>query len=219
MKTTTFLTDKLYQYMQTVSLREHPVLQELRSITASLTGHMMQVPPEQAQFMALLIELIGAKKALELGVYTGYSSTAIALALPADGQLIACDISDQFSPWAQRTWEKAGVSSKIHFHITAAEQLLNSLLEKGQANSFDFIFIDADKINYDLYYEKCLLLVRQGGLIIIDNTFWSGRVADTTDNDAATEAIRQLNKKILMDQRVSLSLVPIGDGVTLVRKK
>lgn len=218
MKNTTFLNDKLYQYLQSISLREHPVLKELRGITANLTGNIMQVPPEQAQFMTLLIELMGAKKALELGVYTGYSSTAIAMALPKEGQLIACDITDQFSPWASRTWEKAGVKEKIIFHIMPAAELLDKLISEHHAGSFDFIFIDADKANYDLYYEKSLELIRGGGLIIIDNTLWSGKVADPDINDIGTNAIRKLNQKLLTDERISLSLVPIGDGVTLVKK-
>ncbi len=219
MKNTTFLTEKLYHYLQTVSVREPQVLTELRHITADLTGSIMQVPPEQAQFMCLLIELMGAEKALELGVYTGYSSTAIAMALPENGKLIACDISDQFTHWAKESWSNAEVSHKISFHLLPAVELLDILIDEGNASSFDFIFIDADKANYDIYYEKSLILARTGGLILIDNTLWSGRVVDPHENDIGTQVIRKLNQKLLNDERVSLSLIPIGDGLTLARKK
>lgn len=219
MKNTTFLNDQLYRYLQTVSLREPKVLAELREISAELPGGIMQIPPEQAQFMTLLIDLMGAKKALELGVYTGYSSTAIALALPEEGKLIACDITDQFTHYAMDAWQKAGVTDKITLHVMPAATLLGSLIAEGHCNTFDFIFIDADKANYDDYYEKGLKLIRSGGLIVIDNTLWSGRVADVTQNDAGTEVIRKLNHKLHNDQRISLSLVPIGDGLTLARKK
>lgn len=219
MKTTTFLTEKLYQYLQAVSVREHPVLTELRKITVDLPGAIMQIPPEQAQFMMLLIELIGAKKALELGVYTGYSSTTIALALPQDGTLIACDIFDHFTHLAKKSWHDAGVSHKITFHLMPANDLLHKLIEEGYANTFDLIFIDADKANYNDYYEKSLILIRQGGLILIDNTLWSGKVADPNENDMGSQVIRKLNQKLLTDERISLSLIPIGDGLTLVKKR
>ncbi len=219
MKSTTFLTDNLYHYLQSVSLREPNVLAELRMITADLPGGIMQVPPEQAQLMMLIIELMGAKKILELGVYTGYSSTAMALALPDDGELIACDIADQFTHFARDAWYKAGIDSKIKFHLMPANELLDLLIAERHANTFDFIFIDADKANYDNYYEKSLQLIRPGGLIVIDNTLWSGRVADLSQNDMGTIIIRALNEKLLQDQRISLSLVPIGDGLTLARKK
>lgn len=219
MKNTTFLTDKLYQYLQTVSLREPKVLADLRILTADLPGGIMQVPPEQAQFMMLIIELMGAKKILELGVYTGYSSTAMALALPDDGKLIACDITDQFTRFAYDAWRKAEVDQKIIFHLMPANELLDLLIKKGNSNFFDLIFIDADKANYDDYYEKSLVLIRQGGLIVIDNTLWSGRVADLSQNDMGTMVIRKLNEKLLQDKRISLSLLPIGDGLTLVIKK
>ncbi len=219
MKTTTFLNDKLYQYLQAVSVREHPVLTELRKITVDLPGAIMQIPPEQAQFMMMLIELIGAKRTLELGVYTGYSSTAIALALPQDGKLIACDIFDHFTHLAKKSWQDAGVGHKISFHLMAANDLLDELIAEGNANTFDLIFIDADKANYDGYYEKSLVLIRQGGLILIDNTLWSGKVADLSENDMGSQVIRKLNQKLLTDDRISLSLIPIGDGLTLVRKR
>lgn len=218
-KSTTFLTDKLYQYLQTVSLREPRVLTDLRTLTAELPGGIMQVSPEQAQFMMLIIELMGAKKILELGVYTGYSSTAMALALPEEGQLIACDITDQFTHFAHETWRKAEVDHKIVFHLMPANELLDLLIKEGNTNTFDFIFIDADKANYDQYYEMSLALIRKGGLIAIDNTLWSGRVADLSQNDMGTLVIRKLNEKLLQDQRISLSLIPIGDGLTLARKK
>ncbi len=213
------LTPKLYQYLLSVSLHEAPVLKSLREETSRLSGHKMQISPEQGQFMALLIELIGAKKTLEVGVYTGYSSLAVALALPADGRITACDINTESSDIAKSFWQKAGVMEKIELKIAPALETLDQLIAEGESNTFDFIFIDADKQNYSNYYERSLSLVRPGGLILIDNVLWSGHVADSTNNDMQTEAIRQLNQKIFEDTRISMSLLPLGDGLTLVRKR
>jgi caffeoyl-CoA O-methyltransferase len=178
----------------------------------------MQIAPEQGQFMALLVQLIGAKKALELGVFTGYSTLAIALALPPDGKIIACDINQKDTAIAHHYWERAGVSHKIEFHLASALETLNWLIETGQSGTFDFVFIDADKSNYDAYYERALQLVRTGGLIAIDNVLWSGRVADLDIQDNRTNKIRAFNQKLHQDSRINLSLLSIGDGLTLAMK-
>ena len=212
------LDSQLYQYLQSVSLREPPILTQLRQETASHPMGSMQIAPEQGQFMALLVQLIGAKKTLEVGVFTGYSTLAVALVLPADGQIVACDISEEYTAIARRYWQKAGVAHKIDLHIAPALTTLNQLLT-DQAQTFDFAFIDADKSNYEHYYERALQLVRSGGLIAIDNVLWSGRVADPQVQDNRTQAIRALNRKLHQDQRVTISLVPIADGLTLALKK
>lgn len=212
------LTPALYDYILSVSLREHPVLRELRAATAKLATRKMQIAPEQGQFMALLVELIGARKTLELGVYTGYSALVVALSLPADGKVVACEISDSWREIAESHWQKAGVRSKIDFRIAPALTTLEALLHAGEANSFDFAFIDADKRQYPIYFEKVLQLIRPGGLIVLDNVLRDGRVADTTVQDSSTQIMRDLNKKLLHDERVHISLVPIGDGLLLARK-
>jgi predicted O-methyltransferase YrrM len=211
------VTEKLYEYMLSVSLREPEVLQQLRAETALEENANMQISPEQGQFMALLVKMLGAKRTLDIGVYTGYSSLCIALALPEDGRVIACDINRKWTDIAKRYWRQAGVEGRIDLRIAPAKQILAALMEEG-AESFDFAFIDADKVNYDIYYEYCLKLVRRGGLIVIDNVLWKGAVADDSVNDAETVAIRALNKKIHSDSRVEISLVPIADGVALARK-
>lgn len=213
------LTPALYQYLLDHSLREHVVLQALRQETAKLPSSVMQISPEQGQFMALLIELMNAKKTLEVGVFTGYSTLAVALALPEDGKIVACDIDARFTTIAQKFWKQAQVDHKIDLRIAPALETLEKLIQNGETNSFDFAFIDADKANYSNYYELALKLVRPGGLILLDNTLWGGDVIDPTINDNATHAIRMINQKLLQDQRVTLSLLPIGDGVTLVRKR
>ncbi len=213
------LTDKVYEYLLSVSLREPEVLKELRAETARMPGAQMQIAPEQGQFMALLIELIGARKTLEIGVYTGYSSLVVALALPADGSLVACDIDAKAPQIAQKYWQKAGVVDKIELRIAPALQTLDKLIAEDKAGSFDFAFIDADKEGYPNYYERCLILLRQGGLIAIDNTLRNGRVVAPALDDKATLAICALNEKLHHDERVSLSMIPIGDGLTLARKK
>lgn len=213
------LSDRLYEYLLSNSLRESEVLTALRQETATHPMSQMQIAPEQGQFMALLVQLIGAKKTLEVGVFTGYSSLVVALALPDDGQVVACDVSDEYTAIARRYWEKAGVAHKINLRIAPAVETLDALIAEGQSNSFDFAFIDADKSNYDHYYEKCLQLIRPGGLLAIDNVLWSGDVADPSVNDTRTIKIRALNQKLHQDNRVSLSLVPIADGLTLAVKK
>jgi predicted O-methyltransferase YrrM len=213
------LDDRLLTYLRSVSVREPEILAQLRAETATHPMAQMQIAPEQGQLMALLVQVIGARKTLEVGVFTGYSSLVVALALPTDGQVVACDVSEEFTAIARRYWEKAGVANKIQLHIAPAVDTLDRLLAEGQANSFDFAFIDADKSNYDRYYERALQLVRVGGLIAIDNVLWSGAVADPSINDTRTEAIRALNQKLHQDPRITLSLVPIADGLTLAIKR
>lgn len=213
------LTDALRDYLLSVSLREAEVLQALRQETAEHPMSQMQIAPEQGQFMALLVQLMGAKKVLEIGVFTGYSSLAIALALPADGTLTACDASEDYTAIARRYWQQAGVENKITLHIAPALETLDRLLAEGQTEQFDFVFIDADKSNYANYYERSLQLVRSGGLIAIDNVLWSGRVADPTETDNRTRHIRDFNAALFQDERIYLSLVPIADGLTLALKR
>jgi predicted O-methyltransferase YrrM len=212
------ITEQLYEYLVDVSLRESPLLQRLRVETAQDEQASMQIAPEQGQFMALLIHLLGAEKAIEIGVYTGYSSLCTALALPDHGRLIACDTSEQWTQVARRYWEEAGVAHKIELHLAPAAETLAALLAARQAGTFDFAFIDADKVGYGQYYEACLQLLRPGGLIAIDNVLWNGDVADPAIDDGDTEAIRVFNRKIHADPRVEISLVPIADGLTLARK-
>lgn len=219
MSTKTFtLSDPLYDYLLSVSAAEPGVLQQLRQETTRHPGAGMQISPEQGRFMALLVRLMGATKTLEIGVFTGYSSLAVALALPAAGKLIACDLSQEWTAIARRYWQQAGIANKIDLHLAPALETLDQLLATGEAGTFDFIFIDADKENYASYYEKSLQLVRPGGLIAIDNVLWSGRVADPQVQDASTVAIRNFNHKLSEDKRIILSLVPIGDGLTLALK-
>ena len=213
------MTDALYNYLLAVSSREPDVLRRLREETAALPNAGMQIGPEQGQFMALLIRLMGARKTLEVGVFTGYSSLAVALALPADGRIVACDVSEEWTAIARRYWAEAGVADKIALRLGPAVETLDALLAGGEANSFDFAFVDADKENYDRYYERALQLVRPGGLIAIDNVLSGGRVADPDAQGASVAAIRALNAKLHRDERVDLSLVPIGDGLTLALKR
>ena len=213
------LTDSLYEYMNEVSLREPPLLLALREETAAMTRRSMQISPEQGQFMALLARLIGARRCLEVGVFTGYSSLATALALPDDGSIVACDVSEEWTSVARRYWQQAGVTHKVELHIAPATDTLDALLAQGQAGTFDFAFIDADKTNYLAYYERTLALLRTGGLVLVDNTLWSGKVADPEVADADTVALRHFNEVLHRDERVDLSLLPIGDGLTLARKR
>lgn len=217
-KQTLGLEQSLYDYLLSISLREPTILTQLRQETAQMPRSIMQISPEQGQFMALLIKLIGAKKTLEIGVFTGYSSLVVALALPADGKIVACDVSEEFTSIARRYWQEAGVADKIDLHIAPALETLDNLLTTGETGTFDFAFIDADKGNYDNYYERCLELIRPGGLIAIDNVLWSGKVADTEIQDNQTNKIRALNRKLHEDSRITLSLVPIADGLTLAMK-
>ncbi len=212
------LPDGLYQYLLANSLRDSELLRELRSVTASDPMARMQISPEQGQFMALLVQLMGAKRCLEVGVFTGYSSLSVALALPVDGKLVACDVSAEWTAIARRFWEKAGVADKIDLRLAPATQTLDALLAEGRAESFDFAFIDADKENYLNYYQRCLKLVRRGGLIAVDNTLWSGRVADPGNQESDTVHIRAFNARLHDDARIRLSLLPLGDGLTLALK-
>jgi predicted O-methyltransferase YrrM len=217
-KQTIGLEQNLYDYLLSVSLREPIILTQLRQETSQLPMSRMQISPEQGQFMALLVKLIGAKKTLELGVFTGYSSLVVALALPADGKIVACDVSEEYTSIARRYWQQAGVADKIDLHIAPALETLNNLLAAGEAGTFDFAFIDADKGNYENYYERSLELIRPGGLIAIDNVLWSGKVADPELQDNQTNKIRAFNRKLHQDSRITLSLVPIADGLTLAIK-
>jgi O-methyltransferase len=213
------LDDRLYSYLQAVSLREHDILVRLRAETASLPGAAMQVSPEQGQFMALLVQLMGARRLLEVGTFTGYSALACALALPADGRLVALDTSAEWTAMARRHWELAGVADRIELRLGDAARSMQQLLAEGGGEAFDFAFIDADKPAYDRYYELALQLVRPGGLIAFDNVLWSGRVADPNAQDADTTALRALNRKLHHDARIDLALLPIGDGLTLARRR
>lgn len=212
------LDDALYRYMIDVSLRDHPVLAELREANRSHPLARMQIAPEQGQFMQLLARMIGARRTLEIGTFTGYSALAVALALPPDGCVITCDISREYTDIARACWEKAGVAHKIDLRIAPALETLDGLVAGGGAGSFDFAFIDADKTGYDAYYERCLLLLRAGGVIAVDNVLWSGRVAQPAD-DADTAALQAFNIKLHNDERIDLSLLPLGDGLTLARKR
>jgi len=219
MSSTNYLfDDAIYDYLKTVSLREPPLLKRLREETANLPGAIMQVAPDQGQFMALMAKLTGVKKAIELGVYTGYSSLAVALVLPPGGRIIACDIDDEYTNIAKRYWEEAGVAEKIDLRIGPALDTLNELLEAGESGSYDFAFIDADKVQYAEYYERCLELLRVGGLILVDNVSQQGKVVDNSDANESVRAICAFNKKLLKDDRVDISLIPMSDGITLARK-
>lgn len=213
------LSDELAAYVREVSLREPELFRRLRQETAQLPLARMQITPEQGQFMALLVKLLGARRTLEIGVFTGYSTLAVAAALPEDGQVVACDVSEEWTAIARRYWAEAGVAHKIDLRLAPARQTLDHLLAEGRQESFDFVFIDADKENYEAYYECGLRLLRRGGLIGIDNVLWHGQVADPSRTDAETEAIRRLNLKLRDDERVDISLIPIGDGLTLARKR
>jgi caffeoyl-CoA O-methyltransferase len=209
-----FLPEKISRYIHQHSVREPEILRELRAATASLPNAGMQIGADQGQFMALLVQAIGARNCLEIGTFTGYSALAVALALPADGRIVCCDINEEWTAIGKPFWKKAGVAKKIDLRIGPALETLKKL--KGP---FDFVFIDADKGNYDNYYEACLPLVRRGGVIAVDNTLWSGWVADNARDDDDTVALRAFNDKLHRDKRVALSLLPLGDGVTLALKK
>ncbi len=212
------LSDDLYAYLFEHSVREPDVLRRLREETARDSMARMQIAPEQGQLMQLLVRLMGAQRYLEVGVFTGYSCLAVALALPAEGRIVACDVSDAWTKVARRYWNEAGVSEKIDLRLAPALQTLDGLIAGGAASSFDFAFIDADKTSYGAYYERALTLIRVGGLIAVDNTLWEGRVADPKARDSDTEAIREFNRHLRDDRRVHLCLVPIGDGLSLALK-
>ncbi len=211
--------ERTYQYLLKTSVREPDVARRLREETQKLEQAQMQIGPDQGQFMHLLVQLLRARKTIEVGVFTGYSALWVALALPGDGRIIACDVSEDYTAVAKRYWKEAGVSDKIDLRLAPALQTLDALIDARQAGTFDFMFIDADKTNYDNYYERGLRLVRTGGLIAIDNTIWSGRVADDTQQDSDTVAIRRLNEKLLRDDRITLSMLTVGDGLTLALKR
>ncbi len=213
------LTPTLYQYLLEYSLHEPPILRELREETSTLPRGEMQIAPEQGQFISLLIRLMGARRCIEVGVYTGYSSLSVALALPPNGEIVACDIDRQPTEIARRYWQKAGVSGRISLQIGPAMDTLDGLIVNGGEGHFDFAFIDADKVNYLGYFERCLTLLHSGGLIVVDNTLWSGTVADPEDHSVDAEALRCFNEALHQDARIYLSLLPIGDGMTLALKR
>ncbi|AYC33699.1 O-methyltransferase [Pseudomonas cavernae] len=213
------LDDALYRYLLDVSLRETPLLARLREETQAMPMARWQIAPEQGQFMALLVKLTGARKLLEVGTFTGYSALCMAEAMGADGRLICCDLPGDYNAIAQRYWQEAGVSTRIDLRLAPALETLGALERGGQSESFDLIFIDADKANYPAYLEHSLVLARRGGLILFDNTLWSGRVLETSPDSADTRAIQALNRWLKQDQRVDLSLLPLGDGLTLCRKR
>ena len=213
------ITPALYDYLMQFGVRESRAAAALRIETAKLPKAMMQISPEQAGFMQLIVKLLGVRRALEVGTFTGYSALAVAEAMPDDGRLIACDVSEEWTSIGKRHWQSAGVAHKIELRIAPAVATLDALLAAGAGNTFDFAFIDADKSNYDNYYERALRLVRVGGLIGIDNTLWNGAVVDDARQDNDTRAIRALNAKVHADGRVDVVLLPIGDGLTLARRR
>lgn len=213
------LSDELAAYVVQVGAREPGVLARLREETAAIPQHGMQIAPEQGAFLALLVELTGARRCIEVGTFTGYSALAVALALPEDGRLVCCDVSEQWTSVARRYWDEAGVAERIDLRLAPAEDSLLALLAEGGEGAYDFAFVDADKTGYDGYYERLLRLVRPGGLIAIDNTLWGGRVLDAEPEDEDTRAIQALNAKLADDERVTLCLLPLADGVTLARRR
>ncbi|HKR20696.1 MAG TPA: class I SAM-dependent methyltransferase [Stellaceae bacterium] len=213
------ITPKLYDYMLSVSSRETKLMARLREETAKMPGAGMQIPPMQGQFLAFLVSLIGARRGIEIGTFTGYSALWVASALPEDGKLICCDVNEKTTAIAKRYWQEAGVDRKIELRLAPALDTLKALLASGGAGTFDYVFIDADKENYDAYYERALELVHTGGLIVFDNMLWGGAVADGSKRDVDTLALKALNAKLRDDRRIELSLLYIGDGVTLARKR
>ncbi len=218
-KKTIGISDEVAAYVLEVGTREPDVLVRLREETLAIPMHRMQIPPEQGAFLALLVELIGARRCIEVGTFTGYSSTAIALALPEDGQLICCDVSEEWTSVARKYWDEAGVAGKVDLRIAPATDTLDQLLADGEEDAFDFAFIDADKTGYDGYYERLLRLVRPGGLIAVDNTLWGGEVINSDTDDESTRALQALNLKLSADERITLCLLPVADGVTLARRR
>jgi len=213
------LTDTLYRYLVDHSLREPTVMGLLRAETARLPNAEMQIAPEQGQFMAILVRLTRVKKALEVGTFTGYSALAVTLAMPPEGRLVACDVSEAYTDIARRYWRQAGVADRIDLRLAPALDTLESLVRSGAEGTFDFAFVDADKVNYDAYYERILRLLRPGGLVLFDNVLWSGKVADPAVDDADTCALRALNDKLHRDDRVDISLLPLTDGLTMAHKR
>ena len=213
------LAPQVYDYLLHNSLREPDVARRLREETAGLPLSRMQIAPEQGQYMALLARLIGARQVIEIGVFTGYSALCVAQALPQDGRLLACDVSEEWTDIARRYWVEAGVARRIELVLAPAMDTLQARLAAGEAGCYDMAFIDADKTAYTDYYEACLRLLRPGGLILVDNVLWSGRVADQGDQDADTLALRAFNKRLLDDERIDLSMLPVADGLSLARKR
>ena len=213
------ISDDLAAYVVEVGTREPDVLARLREETAAIPQHNIQIAPEQGAFLALLVELIGARRCIEVGTFTGYSSTAVALALPEDGQIICCDVSEEWTSLARKYWAEAGVTRKVDLRIAPAAETLDQLLAGGQESTYDFAFVDADKAGYDAYYERLLRLVRPGGLIVFDNMLWGGDVLDTDPSDEDTKALQALNAKLAHDERITLCLLPVADGVTLARRR
>lgn len=213
------MNDGLYEYMLSVSLKESEPLRRLRDETAREPMAVLQITPDQGQLLALLVKVVGAKRVLEIGTYTGYSAMCMAEALPEEGELVTCDISVEWTDVARRHWQQAGLADKIELRIGPAVETLEEMLADGQEQSFDIVFIDADKVNYCNYYELALRLVRSGGLILVDNTLWKGRVADQAVQDTDTCAIRKANSRIFADPRVDVSVNPVGDGLTLIHKR
>ncbi len=212
------LTDKLYQYLLMHMGNEPEVLKQLRNHTTHIELSQMQIAPEQGRFMAFLVKLMNVRKVIEVGVYTGYSSLSVAMAMPADGKIIACDVNEEWTNIARRFWEQAGVSHKIELRLAPAVETLANLIDQGESANYDMAFIDADKVNYRTYYEQCLKLIRCGGLILIDNTLWGGDVAEVSVKDEDTCAIREFNQFICQDKRVDMCMLPVADGLTLLRK-
>jgi len=210
---------KLEDYILANSLREAPALAALRAENQTRPHFNMQFSPESAQLMQMLLRLMGARRGIEIGTFTGYSGLAAALALPPDGKLICCDVSEDYTKIARRHWEKAGIAGKIELRLGPAKDTLDALIAAGESGRFDFMLIDADKPAYDDYYERGLILLRAGGLIAIDNVLWGGSVAEPSGGDSSTKALRALNKKIAKDERVEVNLLPLGDGLSLVRKR
>ena len=213
------IDESTYRYLVNTSVREPEIARRLREETQQLPNAQMQIGPDQGQFMQLLVQVLRAHKTLEVGVFTGYSALWVAMGLPNEGRIVACDISEEYTSVARRYWKQAGVDQKIFLRLGPALDTLDELLKDDQAGTFDFAFIDADKTNYENYYERALQLLRAGGLIAIDNTIWSGRVADPSEQDPDTVAIRRLNEKLFHDERIALSMLTVGDGLTLAMKR
>ncbi|MAY66467.1 MAG: SAM-dependent methyltransferase [Rhodospirillaceae bacterium] len=218
-KSTTGLDPALYEYILQTTLREPEVLARLRRETDSHPQARMQISPDQGQLLGLLVELMGARRVIEVGTFTGYSSLAMALALPDDGEMVCCDVSEDYTSVARRYWAEAGVDQRITLRLAPAVETLDALISEGRAGTFDMAFIDADKENYQTYFDRCLTLLRPGGLVAVDNVLWNGRVIDPSDDTVDTKAIRAFNAGLKDDDRVTVSLLSVADGLTLARKR